>query len=53
MSKLIEYGKRELAEPEGNGNIGEYFLKICGFELLTLSTNPFLPEIYEKLKEAQ
>lgn len=50
--KIIGYGKREIPNPKGKGNAKEYFFGILGFEL-TLSTNPFLPEIYKKLKEAQ
>lgn len=50
--KFIGYGKREISSPKGNGNAEKYFLRIYGFEL-ALSTNPFLPEAYEKLKEAQ
>lgn len=51
--KFIEYGKRDISKPEGNGNAEEYFLKFFGSELLTLSTNPFLPEVYEKLREVE
>lgn len=52
FEKIISYKKIELTEPKGNGNAREYSFRIFGFEILAVSTNPFLPEIYEKLKEA-